>query len=437
MKLSIYGLGYVGVVTAACLAKEGHEVVGVDINPDKVELLMARKSPIVEDGIAEIIAETVDNGMLTATTDAESAFNSTDVSMICVGTPSRDNGDVDLRFVLRVAEQLGDMLRVKLGGHTFVIRSTIPPGTTEDRIIPVLEQRSGKKVCKEFGVCFNPEFLREGASVRDFYKPPFTVVGTDSEEAADLLRSIYSFLDVPFEKTPIRVAEVVKYVCNVWHALKICFGNEVGAFARRLGMDGHEVMRLFLSDTKQNVSSMYLKPGFAYGGSCLPKDVRGFLYQARVMDYFPPLISSIPESNERQLDDGYRIITALNKRKVGFLGLAFKAGTDDLRESPLVVLAERLIGRGYELRIYDKYVNAARLCGSNKEYVDREIPHIERLLAEDASEVVRGSEVIVLGNYDAEYRDALMNCEEKEIVDLVRVDDLFKRRAGNYHGICW
>jgi GDP-mannose 6-dehydrogenase len=437
MKISIFGLGYVGVVTAACLARQGHIVIGVDINEEKVELLRSGKSPIVEDKIGEIIAETVGDGRLVATTDARTAFLETEVTMVCVGTPSTDNDDVDLRYVIRVTENLGRLLREKNGSHTIVFRSTIPPGTTEDTIIPLLEEASGKRVGKEFDVCFNPEFLREGASVSDFYNPPFTIIGVQAEGADETVRRIFSFLDAPVEITTIRTAELVKYVCNVWHALKICFGNEIGTLARRLGVDGHEVMRLFLIDTKQNVSPMYLKPGFAYGGSCLPKDVRGLLYQARAVDYFPPLLSAIPGSNERQLEEGFRIITSRQKRKIGFLGLAFKAGTDDLRESPLVILAERLIGKGYELSIYDRYVNVARIFGSNKEYIDREIPHIEKLFAASAADVVSRSEVVVVGNRDPEYLEALELVGDHEVVDLVRVHNLSSKLGSRYHGICW
>lgn len=437
MRISIFGLGYVGVVTAACLAKEGHQVIGVDISRDKIEGIMAGKSPIVEDKIADIIADNVSRGTLKATMDAKAAFNESEVSMICVGTPSKENGDVDLTYVLRVAEKLGQLLKNKKEFHTLIFRSTIPPGTTEDKIIPVLEENSGKKVYIDFDVCFNPEFLREGASVDDFYNPPFTIVGVQSDGAAEVVRRVFSFLQAPFETTTIRTAEMVKYVCNTWHALKICFGNEIGTLARRMGIDGYEVMRLFLIDTKQNVSTMYLKPGFAYGGSCLPKDVRGLLYQARGVDYNAPLLAAIPGSNERQLEEGYKIVTSFKKKKIGFLGLAFKGGTDDLRESPLVILAERLLGKGYELLIYDRNVNIARIFGSNKAYIDREIPHIEKLFATSVEDVIYNSEVIIVGNHDSEYLAALKNVKDREIVDFVRISDHPAQLGDNYHGICW
>jgi GDP-mannose 6-dehydrogenase len=437
MKISIFGLGYVGAVTAACLAKQGHQVIGVDINRDKIEQLAAGKSPIVEEKIAEIISDTISRGTLKATMDAKAAINDTEASMICVGTPSRENGDVDLSYVIRVTEKIGQILKNKSAFHTLIFRSTIPPGTTEEKLIPVLEESSGKKVYIDFDVCFNPEFLREGSSVDDFYNPPFTVVGVQSEGAAEVVHNIFSFLQTPFETTTIRTAEMVKYVCNTWHALKVCFGNEIGTLSRRLGIDGYEVMRLFLIDTKQNVSPMYLKPGFAYGGSCLPKDVRGLLYQAKRVDYNAPLLSSIPGSNERQLEEGYRIVTSFKQKKIGFLGLAFKGGTDDLRESPLVLLAERLIGKGYELLIYDRNVNIARIFGSNKAYVEREIPHIEKLFATSVEDVIYNSDVLVIGNHDPEYLAALKGVKDRDIVDFVRISDHPAQLGDSYHGICW
>lgn len=437
MRISIFGMGYVGAVTAACLAKEGHRVIGVEISKDKVEQITAGKSPLVEDKIVEIISDVVRQGTLSATMDARSAINETDVSMICVGTPSRPNGDVDLTFVSRVSEKIGQVLKNKSGFHTLIYRSTIPPGTTEEVVIPILEEHSGKRVYLDFDVCFNPEFLREGSAVDDLYHPPFTVVGVQSEGAAEIVKQLFSFVNAPFEVTTIRTAEMVKYVCNVFHALKICFANEVGTLARRFGIDGHEVMRLFALDTKQNISPMYLRPGFAYGGSCLPKDVRGLLYQARKMDYAAPLIAAIPLSNDQQLDEGFQLVTSFKKKKIGFLGLAFKGGTDDLRESALVRLAERLIGKGYELLIYDRHVNLARIFGSNKAFIEKEIPHIEKLFATSIDEVVYGSEVIVVGNYDSEYASALKAARDRRIVDLVRISDNPAALGDNYHGICW
>lgn len=430
-------MGYVGAVTAACLAKEGHDVIGVDISKSKIEQIASGKSPIVEAKIADIMDDAVRTSKLTATLDARAALNSTEASLICVGTPSKDNGDVDLTYVLRVTEKIGQVLKNKDEFHTLIFRSTIPPGTTEDVIIPLLEESSGKRVYLDFDVCFNPEFLREGSSVDDFYNPPFTVVGAQSEGAAEVVKQMFSFLTAPFEVTTIRTAEMVKYVCNVFHALKVCFGNEIGSLARKMGIDGHEVMRLFMLDTKQNISPMYLRPGFAYGGSCLPKDVRGLLYQAKKQDFGAALMSAIPLSNEQQLNEGFKIVTSFKEKRIGFLGLAFKGGTDDLRESALVLLAERLIGKGYELLIYDRNVNLARIFGSNKAYIEKEIPHIEKLFASSIAEVVHGSDVIVIGNDDPEYLGALKSAKDKYVVDLVRITDSPASMGENYYGICW
>lgn len=437
MRISIFGMGYVGSVTAACLAKEGNEVIGVDISREKVDQLSTGRSPIVEEKIGEIIADTIAEGRLRVTLDARAAVNETDVSMICVGTPSAEHGDVDLTYVKRVAEKIGQILKNKKGFHTIIIRSTVPPGTTEGTIIPLLEDSSGKKIYLDFDVCYNPEFLREGSSVDDFYNPPFTVVGVQSEAAGRIVGDIYSFLSAPMEITGIKIAEMLKYVCNAYHALKICFANEVGALARRLEIDGFEVMRLFMLDEKQNLSGMYLKPGFAYGGSCLPKDVRCLLYQAKRLDFGAELLAAIPRSNEQQLIEGFKLITSFRKKKIGMLGLAFKGGTDDLRESSLVLLAEKLIGKGYELLIYDRHVNLARIFGSNRAYIEREIPHIEKLLASSVEDVIFNSEVIVIGNHDSEYKGALKGIKDRHIVDLVRISDDQGGLGPHYYGIGW
>ncbi len=437
MKISIFGMGYVGAVTAACLANEGHQVVGVDINRDKIEQLSNGQSPIVEDRIGDIIKNTAADGSLTASMDAKAALNDTEVSIVCVGTPSLPNGDVDLSYVHRVTERAAQILKNKKEFHTFIYRSTVPPGTTERVVIPLLEEVSGKKIYVDFDVCFNPEFLREGSSVDDFYNPPFTVVGQQTEASGTVVKEIFSFLTAPFETTSIKTAEMLKYVCNTYHALKVCFGNEIGSLARRMGVDGHELMRLFMLDEKQNLSGMYLKPGFAYGGSCLPKDVRGLLYQAKNHDFGAELIRSIPRSNEQQMNEAFQLITSLKSKSVGFLGLAFKGGTDDLRESALVLLAERLLGKGYELLIYDRNVNMARIFGSNKAYIDKEVPHIEKHFASSADDVVHNSDIIIVGNKDDEYLSALKHAKEKNIVDLVRIVEDGSELSGSYHGICW
>jgi GDP-mannose 6-dehydrogenase len=437
MNISVFGLGYVGVVTAVCLAKEGHRVIGVEINREKVRQVSMGKSPIVEAYIDDIISDTVKHGGLRATTDTQAAITESEVSMICVGTPSKENGDVNLAQVLSVSGEIGRSIAGKKKFHMLVYRSTVPPGTVEKAIIPALEHETGGKAGINFDVFFNPEFMREGSSVDDFYNPPFTVVGLQPGRSAQTVRELYSFLQAPFRTTSIRTAEMLKYVCNSWHALKVCFGNEVGTLARLLGMDGHEVMELFMLDAKQNLSGMYLKPGYAYGGACLPKDVRGLLYQARKVDFQAPLLASIPHSNEYHLNEGYKLVTSFKKRKIGFLGLAFKGGTDDLRESPLVLLAEMLIGKGYDLLIFDKNVNIARIVGSNKSYIEKEIPHIERLLASSIADVVGHAEVIVVGNSDPEYFSVIKSIKDRDVVDLVRAVDFPSEMGLNYHGICW
>ncbi len=437
MRVSVFGLGYVGAVTAACFAKERHRVIGVDISREKIELINSGKSPIVEERISEIFEDVVGSGALKATLDSKAAIAETDVSLVCVGTPSRDNGDVDLTYVLRVTEKIGQLLKNKSGFHTLIYRSTVPPGTTEDQVIPLLEKSSGKRVYVDFDVCFNPEFLREGTSVSDFYNPPFTVVGQQSEQSTKVIKELYSFLNVPLELTGIKTAELLKYVCNSYHALKVCFGNEIGIIARRLGLDGYDVMRLFKLDEKQNLSGMYLNPGYAYGGSCLPKDVRGLLYLAKRLDYSAPVLSAVPHSNQEQMEQGFKLVTSFGAKKIGFLGLAFKGGTDDLRESPLVLLAERLLGKGYELLIYDKHVNVARLFGANKSYIESEIPHIEKLFASSADDVLYNSDVIIIGNRDEEYVAAASKVKDRPLVDFARIVSDPAKLGDNYHGICW
>jgi GDP-mannose 6-dehydrogenase len=437
MNISIFGLGYVGAVTAACLAREGHRIIGVDISREKVAQIAKGVSPIVEGSIGEIVAEVVAQGMLRSTVDTQTAILETETSIICVGTPSKENGDVDLTQVLAVSREIGRAIARKGKFHTLIYRSTVPPGTVEGSIVPCIENASGFLSGTVFEICFNPEFMREGSSVEDFYHPPFTLVGCSSGKTAETVQKIFSFIDAPFRTTSIRTAEMLKYVCNTWHALKVCFGNEVGTIARRLGVDGHEVMDLFMLDIKQNLSGMYLKPAFAYGGSCLPKDVRGILYQANKADFAAPLLSSIPQSNERHLREGFSLVTSFKKKKIGILGLAFKSGTDDLRESPLVILAEMLIGKGYEVMIYDKNVNLARIVGSNKTYIETEIPHLERLLSSSVEEVARRSEVIVIGNADPEYARVLLQGGDREIIDLAHVPELKSVMSANYHGICW
>jgi GDP-mannose 6-dehydrogenase len=437
MKISVFGLGYVGCVSAACLAREGHEVTGVDVSPVKVGIINEGRSPIVEEGIGELIAEMVKAGRLRATIDAAEAVAATDISLVCVGTPSHQNGSLDLTYVKRVCQQIGSALEAKRERHTVVVRSTMLPGTIEGTVVPALEVHSGKKAGRDFGVCVNPEFLREGSSLKDFYSPPFTLIGADDEDTAAQIARLYKNVDAPVHVVAVKAAEMVKYACNSFHAVKVAFANEVGNVCKALGVDSHEVMRVFCEDRKLNLSPYYLKPGFAFGGSCLPKDLRAVTYKARELDVEVPLLSSVLPSNRLQIERAVELVLRAGSRRVGVLGFAFKAGTDDLRESPVVTLVEALIGKGMQVALYDRDVNLARLFGANKEYIEREIPHISQLMRASAAEVLECSDTIVIGNKAEEFRAATASLREgQKLVDLVR---LFEGRVSEarYEGICW
>jgi len=436
-KISVLGLGYVGVVTAGCLARDGHSVIGVDTNAAKVDLVNAGKSPIMEKGTCEIVEEAVRKGTLRATPDAEEAVAVTEVSMICVGTPSQLNGNLDLKYVRRVSEQIGRALRRKSDFHVVVCRSTVLPGSMRSIILPILEECSGKRAGVDFGLCHNPEFLREGSAVHDFDHPPKVVIGQIDARGGDLVAGLYERLDAPMVRTSVETAEMVKYVDNVWHALKICFANEIGNLCKATGLDSHEVMDIFCRDTKLNLSACYLKPGFAFGGSCLPKDVRALTYKARTLDLELPVLNSILASNERQIGEAFRMITGFGHRKIGILGLSFKPGTDDLRESPMVELVERLLGKGYDVLIFDENVRLANLTGANRDYILNRIPHIAPLLAEDPRRVLDHGRVIVVGNKTPAFQGIVGQLQEGQtIVDLARIVDR-RSDASTYEGICW
>lgn len=438
MKISLFGLGYVGSVTAACLADRGSHVVGVDVDPAKVGWINAGQSPVVEARLAEIIAKAHAAGLLCGTTDAGGAVERTDVSLICVGTPSKPNGDLDLQYVCRVAEQLGAALAAKTDRHTIVVRSTVLPGTTWGVIRPILESRSGRRAGQDFGLCFNPEFLREGSAVADFQSPPFTIVGVNDDADARLMRDLYGWLDAEFIATDIPLAETVKYANNCFHALKVAFANEVGRLCRATGVDSHRLMEIFCKDTKQNLSSYYLKPGYAFGGSCLPKDLRAILYKAKTLDVDLEVFRAVLNSNRTQTELGVEMVERLGRKKVGMLGLSFKAGTDDLRESPLVALAETLCGRGYSVRIYDEHVHLSRLVGANKAYLEQKLPHISAMLDDSAERVIAESETIVIGNANPAFRALVARIPpDKHVVDLVRVAKDLRGLSENYHGIGW
>jgi GDP-mannose 6-dehydrogenase len=422
MTLSVLGLGYVGTVSAACFANHGFRVMGVDINPDKVDSINDRRSPIIEQGLDQLIARSVATGRLQATTDVEQAIQDSDVSLICVGTPSQPDGAPELRHVVRVAEQVGQALARRQGRHTVVLRSTVPPGTTEEVVKPLLERASGLQAGPDFGLCFVPEFLREGNSVSDFHGPPFTLVGMLAEQDARLAREVFGWISAAFLTADVRTAEMVKYVSNCYHALKVAFANEVGRLCAPLKVDAHTVMEIFRRDTRQNLSACYLRPGFAFGGSCLPKDLRTVLHLADSFCVPVEVLAAVMPSNQTQIQSGVELVQAAGHQNVGLLGLAFKAGTDDVRESPLVRLAGLLHSHGYHVRIYDPNVLPARLIGANRRYLERELPDFRELLCESVEEVIDHGETIVVGNAEPAFRQVLRRLPaRKRVVDLVRM----------------
>lgn len=438
MRISVFGLGYVGCVSAACLASQGHKVLGVDVNPVKIDLITRGQAPVVEERIGELTASVVQSGQLSATTSVAEAINSSEVSLICVGTPSAPNGSLSTAYLERVAEQIGAELAGLDHRHTVVFRSTMLPGTCLNLLVPILEKASGKTAGVDFGVAVNPEFLREGTSVRDFFDPPKTVIGELDAASGDAVAALYEGLPGEVFRVPIPVAEMTKYADNSFHALKIGFANELGAISHALGLDSHQVMDVFLADRKLNISPAYLRPGFAFGGSCLPKDLRGLVYAARRADVSVPILEHILPSNEEHLRRAFELIAATGKRKVGLFGLSFKPGTDDLRESPLVELAERLLGKGYDLRIYDANVTLSRLMGANREYIESRLPHLGDLLSSDVDEVLGHAEVCVIGCKDEAVLSALSSTEDRTIIDLVRIPGAAERRADKgYVGLGW
>ena len=438
MKISVLGIGYVGTVACGCLAKFGHQVVGVDISEHKVGLLKKGQSPIVEAEIDELIAEGATSGRLTATTSIADAIAQTDISFIAVGTPSGPDGSVSMRAVDEVAASLGRELRHKSTPHIVVMRSTVPPGTAEDRIIPLLEKASGKQHGVDFRYYSNPEFLREGTSVRDFYAPPYTLIGAAKGDDADILREIYKPISGELHIAPYRVAESVKYLANAYHAVKLAFANEGGAILAAMGVDARAAYKLFCMDTVLNVSSAYLTPGFAFGGSCLPKDIRSFLSLADRANVRAPFLGQVLPSNSRIIEGVFERINAYGRQPVALFGLAFKSGTDDLRESPLVILAERLLGRGYPLRIFDRSVQIARLTGSNRAYIEKEIPHLERLLAAEPKDALESAGLVVVGHVGKADRPALLaELPGKTVLDLAGVPELRQGSGFTYQGLCW
>ncbi|WP_265941713.1 nucleotide sugar dehydrogenase [Dechloromonas sp. A34] len=438
MKISIFGLGYVGAVSLACLARDGHEVIGVDVDQSKLDLISGGNTPVVEEGMVDLMQSAVASGLVSVTQDAAKAVADSDISLVCVGTPSAANGSQDQSAMLRLAQQVGEAMRDKTAPHVFVFRSTLVPGTVEDVIRPIIEAASDKKDGVDFFCCFQPEFLREGSSIRDYDKPPFTIVGCNHDYPADRLRSLFGHLPCEFYRTSVRSAEMVKYCCNNFHALKITFANETARLCEVLGVDPFEVMDLVCRDSQLNISKAYLKPGYAFGGSCLPKDLRATVYLGKQRDIDLPMHAGILASNKIHVEHAIQKVLATGSRKVGFIGLSFKTGTDDLRESPMVTLAEQLVGKGVQLRVYDPEVHLSRLLGANRRFIEKHVPHLGELMRENLAEVAAECDVLVIGLATKEIFSALEQyvTEKHYVLDLVGLPNP-ESLCGRVEGLCW
>ena len=437
-RISIFGLGYVGAVSLACLARDGHTMTGVDIDDAKLEMLQRGQAPIVETGIQELTRNIMRSGKVAVTNSVRDAILATDVSFVCVGTPARANGNQNLDAITRVAEQIGEVLAEKSTHHVVVIRSTVKPGTVEEVIQPAIEAASGLRAGVDFSLCFQPEFLREGTSIHDYDHPPLTVVGASDPHGVAALRGIFGHLPCEFVHTSIRTAEMLKYACNTFHALKVTFANEIGRVCQAASVDPHEVMKLLCMDRQLNISPAYLRPGFAFGGSCLPKDLKALVYMAKSADVEVPMLASIMPSNTAHIEHAIEQVLASGKRRVGMLGLSFKAGTDDLRESPLVIMAERFIGKGLQLSIYDPQVNVARLIGANRRFIEESIPHIASVMTSDVEQLVREADVLVVATRIPEVLAALQahTRPEQLLLDVASLPDREAHHA-HYRGVCW
>jgi GDP-mannose 6-dehydrogenase len=441
MKIAVFGLGYVGCVTAACFARDGHAVIGVDVNPEKVQSMRRGESPIVEPGLSQLIEVTVASGTLQVTCDAAAAIQQADLALICVGTPSQPDGSLETAHVARVCHDIGQALQTRDAYITIVIRSTLLPGTALTCLLPLLEQASGKKAGADFGFCVNPEFLREGSAIQDFDHPPYTVIGQLDERSGQRVAELYTKIDAPLYHLPLDAAAMLKYASNAFHALKVVFANEIGNLCQAYDVDSHTVMDLFVQDTKLNISSAYLKPGFAFGGSCLGKDLRALLHAARQSNVRLPVLEAVLPSNQLQVEKALSLLLPRGRHAVGILGLSFKPHTDDLRESPAVELAERLLGKGFDLRIYDREVSLSRLHGSNRHYIDQAIPHISSLMQPTIEETIEPSQSVVIAKRLSE-KEAVTLFKflrpEQHLIDLVRLNGRTAAACQSpYYGICW
>jgi GDP-mannose 6-dehydrogenase len=438
MRISIFGLGYVGCVTATCLAANGHTVVGVDVNPHKVRLVESGQSPISEPGLAELLSKVMASGNLRVTLDADSAVKETDVSLICVGTPSNHNGCVNLQFINRVCTEIGKSLGSKRSYHVVVVRSTVLPGTVLNKLIPILDQYSGRFAGPDYGVCMNPEFLREGSAIKDFYHPGYTVIGQLDQRSGDTIECMYKEVDAPIFRTVLPVAEMAKYVSNAFHALKISFANEIGTLCKNQGVDGQQVMEIFCQDQRLNISPAYLRPGFAFGGSCLPKDVRALTHLAKELDIDAPVLSAILPSNQYQLGRAIEMVESTTRQRIGVLGLSFKPETDDVRESPTISLIETLVGKGYQVSVYDEIIDPEKLIGVNRAFLERALPHIASLIRHSLEEVIQSADVVVIANGSPGFsRVPQLLHEDQILIDLVGIAKDQTDIRGNYEGICW